>query len=1760
MEKFTKKRNIVYAFICIIAVLCLTMSCITAVSRENRSADAAVISSYAQVAGGTDLLLADYKTRDNVVFNGKVLSDLYEKISGKGKVYNDVLKDSNSAKAGTAQGSIHTGLDSNDIRGNNSGQNVVVTLGGLKWLVTSLSTGTDDKGNTVPIATLWLVDGLFNSKWNTWSADNFTYDYPSSMYSSSYVRARLLNGVASDGSEAKYIGSANASTLTSLTKEEKQTDYALNPFILNATENADGTKDRSNGSITDFLIKPKQVSYQLTQNMRELDTATTKNGWDNGQNDALAEINTGWYNNTVKDIQNKSGGVDGQGYYAWGEDYIWLPSWLETGWNVGSGFKGSNGLWNTDIAMRSSSNISRLRSGHCYGALKAYGLEASGAYHNSVVDAAEYSVRPAIHLNLASADENSATLVSAPIATTKVYDGTAQDVSDQSWFTAIFADKSKMQVRYVDNTGNPSSVVDVGTYTVEFTIKDTDKLQWSNAPDVSKGETDFVRKINFTITQKPITVTAMLGSDKLPKAELADINEICPNDSPPSEDFLYFQYTSIGSTAPYDSPIMPTAKGDYRATVKIKNSNYKTKETYYVDFSISEKRVAMPIFTNPGLDSLVYTGTMQMLTLSTLIDGVEYGDYLIIEKASGGENANYEFADDSHKTIKVTNAGEYELVIKLNQEAGACRWLDQADAKDRKLKFTVAPRTINLDVTDDKGNTGALSVNGGNKLKIIAEAMSSFVGNDGGTVKAKFYAKYGEVKIALTESITILDDDTMEIELGTHELTGGATWKLVVESENNNYEFVTDTDIEVKQTSGNTKVSWRLKIGGAVKDRVSAELSDTDLTYGKTLTYDGKEYEFVLTHPDEYEIDKTFGTNGYKNSVGKDAGSYITEVQLKEKGTGDTIIFIMRWEIEKAKFDLSAVKWKGNGQLEYDKVNGSEAVLENVPEGLKPIYQDNTGQNVGDNIYAKIIEFQFDSAYPDVADNYILPDETDPTTYIEDSSSPFEWSKTCSIIKAVIKTGGWKNKSVTDSNGKAFDVLVLRDPRSDGGIVEYEYYETDSTGKIIDPTKPIKESDLVWSGEESKYYIAKPILQDTNNYELENPEAVSKVFRIGKDLTKVQVSLEKSEMEYNSNPRHAKIKVADGKLPTNAFDVTYYDGYAKLATAPTNVGKYRVEISIKNSYIDKYQIDGEFEFDYEIVKGKIDTTWNTQYKPPVLNLKYGQIKGIEYEIRDAEGNVIANVNDLKVGEEYTIIGRIKGDQQNNYEFAGGALETQPQTFSIAAGETLRDPNSPNHPAYPTVDPDLPTDPEDPSDPTKPTEPGKEGDTDFAKVGEFVKKWWQVIASGVSIVLAFIFFGKGIGYASKRKQAKRTIESKYKTVYATGLFGLTMTNWTVIASVLMGVAVLGLVFMIIEKTLYSKTQRELEDAKDEFERNKEDSEIRRREEEDRRREDENRRRDEEMKMMFMHMMGGAGANMGSGGAQGAAYTVQSGIGAEEIRGIISETVTALLPGVQQLLPQQASSSLSDEMIKYIADSLKENKEEIRKNDETIKQMMRNQEMLMHKILELSAQNNAGNTQVVEKIVEKPVEKIVEKEVRVEVPVEKIVEKEVIKEVKVEVPVEKIVEKVVEKAVPVAAAPKAKKEVAPRLTLDEAYEKLSKQQKKFFDGLREYAMKKEKCKEKKSTYNILLGQSSVNPLVKLTIKKDVTVALFKMEDEYLKDIRRNAGSDGTKVKVKETEVAIGDAQAYATAKEMIDLREDQIERYQDFLKEQRSMKNR
>ncbi|MDE6372433.1 MAG: hypothetical protein K2L61_02705, partial [Clostridia bacterium] len=424
--------------------------------------------------------------------------------------------------------------------------------------------------------------------------------------------------------------------------------------------------------------------------------------------------------------------------------------------------------------------------------------------------------------------------------------------------------------------------------------------------------------------------------------------------------------------------------------------------------------------------------------------------------------------------------------------------------------------------------------------------------------------------------------------------------------------------------------------------------------------------------------------------------------------------------------------------------------------------------------------------------------------------------------------------------------------------------------------------------------------------------------------------------------------------------------------------------------------------------------------------------------------------------------------------------------------------------------------------------------------------WQMIAGIISIILTIIFLSKTASYDSKRRKYNKKADKLDASMYAGAFLGVAMSIWTAIACVLIGLAVVSFVMMLIAKSRCNKAEEEYEDKLEEYNRNQRDLDERRREaeysrrddeyrrhreEDNMRRDEEYRRRDEDMQMMLMRMFGG---NMGGaeGAPQGAYVGMQRGIAPEEMRAIISDTVTALLPGMQQLLPQQASTN--DELVQKLLEKSEKNEETIQKmmeksqkNDETISQIVKNQEELIAKLLERDAVQQVAATQVVEKVVEVPVEveKIVEKEVVKEVPVEveKIVEKEVKVEVPVEkiveVPVEKVVEKVVEKEikVEVSAPAKTPKERAPRLTLDEAYARLSKQQKKYFDSLREYALSKDKSKEKKSTYFILLGQSSVNPLIKLTIKKDTTVALFKMEDEYLKDIRKDATNDGTKIKV-------------------------------------------
>lgn len=107
---------------------------------------------------------------------------------------------------------------------------------------------------------------------------------------------------------------------------------------------------------------------------------------------------------------------------------------------------------------------------------------------------------------------------------------------------------------------------------------------------------------------------------------------------------------------------------------------------------------------------------------------------------------------------------------------------------------------------------------------------------------------------------------------------------------------------------------------------------------------------------------------------------------------------------------------------------------------------------------------------------------------------------------------------------------------------------------------------------------------------------------------------------------------------------------------------------------------------------------------------------------------------------------------------------------------------------------------------------------------------------------------------------------------------------------------------------------------------------------------------------------------------------------------------------------------------------------------------------------------------------------------------------------------------------------------RKTLDEAYEELSSEQKGFFDGLLSYAMSKEQAIENRTKTEVQV-KAERKQIVRLAIKRGITIAKFHLENDLMKQYRKNDAE--TKISVKDTEIKVTDVAAYETAKGLVDV---------------------
>ena len=1756
----SKRVSLVVCIVILLAILsCLFLNNV----HTEEKANATAIGSYPTDIN-TDLLLTGYEKRnDGIVFNANVLEDIYKKVA-KATNISDVTIEANKAKTGNTN--IHSGLNSEEIRANNGGNNLIITLGGKRWIVTSLST----KDGGEPILTLMLADVAETSKWSQYITNKYTYaKYPWTNYGTSYIRARLLNGIDGipNGSggygKIQYSNSDNATTLTDYTRDASDGEYPFAIFNHRPTSST----NRADGAIADFLVQPKDVSYQRTQNMRNANY-----GWHTMQNEACAIIpqSSGWFDQTVCNLQNTPNYTD------WGNDFLWLPSWLELGtdaWFNETARKPLKGIWRLDGAARGASDIYWPRTKSHGGFDCEYQVEANGNFqflYPLPTICNQFGIRPCIHLNLAQADTYSSYALDNPQTVTTTFSNAKQDmgtVTTPEWY-----DPSKMDITYTD-----SNMVNVGIYTATVSLKpQTGKpIIWSDGTTTSKT-------FNFVISKKDAEVEFTIpAGGGLPTVDFKAGSIIRGDTNPPTITLLYSKKGTAGQ-----SPTPPTSPGSYVATASIPdNCNYKLTGTLTCEFSLDLQKVKVP-----GLSALTgnFTGAPNTFMLT------DYDPTLVnIEPISGVT------IDKVQKTLTITDAGSYEIKASLVDDVNY-NW-------DTTTPDDYLPKVIGkIEITPANANVGITTEDGETQLECeMADTpkMQIFVGTLGGErVKVNIYAvpEGGSGKFLVASNV-VASDSANEFTLSLTALNVGATYKLHAEltnksdEKNCNYILIPTTEptLTVKAAARPVQVNWRLTHGTKIYKHNAG--STPSVTFGESLAYNGVEYVWKVDTNmlalNNYAIDATYGNNGYADERQTNAGTYTTKVYIKSTLVGgvDPGEFEINWTVDKAKFDLSKVKWKGDGTLEF---NGQlqEMVLEGMPDNLEITYGgDDSHREVADGLTVTVDYISFASASD--GQNYILPDISDSTTY----KGSVDWTKNWKIIPKNIAVQ-WGKELLSDTNGNPFNIAILRS-KAENEVVIHTYYKSDGKGNKVGAA--ISESDIVVPESGTEYYICELTLSSNDGYKLVG--TTTREFAVTNQGTAVKFTPNKLTFAYTGNEVMLRF-TNNGNLKSSQYKVEYYDSKGNvLSSAPMAVGKYNVKIKL-NDDLKGYFIGGDDEWEIEIVARVIAESWNTTSKPPRLNINKTELDMVEYKFEDENGNAVTFEGlKNKVGL-YKVKAVISDKYKGNCSFASGGNETEWIDFELTDDDlaNMQDPNDPT--LYPD-DPDM-QEPEEPDDnPSGDINSGNQPGGDGSALDELLKKLkelplWQLIASFVSIILIIIFMSKGIGYASKAKQSKKMAESKFKTYYAGAFLGLAFGGWTAIACVLMGLAVLSLVFMILEKNRHNKALIAFEEAKDEYERNRADIEA--------------KRRDENMQMMFMHMMGGN--NGGQGGY------VQQGLGAEEMRGLISETVTAMLPGMQQMLPQQASANdevvqkLIEQNEKLMQDNAR-NQETMQSlmqqlaerpaekiverevaasnvNDELVNKLIEQNEKLMQKLAEqperivekeavasnvnedlvnrLIEQNDRlmqrlaeqqpqqvvmAQPQVIEKIVEKPVEKIVEKEVRVEVPVETVVEKVVEKPIVIST--EAVGE--AEKSKQVKKTPSPKKAPAPRLTLEEAYAKLTKEQKKYFDGLREYAMSKDsKCKEKLSTYFTTIGPSTTNPYIKLTIKKGITVALFKMEDEYLRDIRRNANSDGAKVKVKETEIAIPDKLSYDTAKDMVDLRIDQIERYNDYLKEQRALR--
>ena len=372
-----------------------------------------------------DYPILQYATED-IIQSNRFVSEIYNDAEGKmdeenvgllleyllGESDVDVTSVETMNKLNSLAGGVMTSADIRDI---NAGIDITVRFGGLDWTVAYFSKDKNGKN----ILTLWLnssqqdafiersstegtLYGFFNnslySDWSNDFYDDFTnVEYPTNMYGTSYIRAVTLNN-----------GGNYSKSISEVIMAEQNVNSVFARFTME--------QDYLSNSLTGFLVKPNSMSWQINQNAVSQDVATSYLSNESINDPALSGGNN-WGNDSYN-YHKKS-------YYdAWGNDYLWLPSLSEVGYD-----NTHSGIWQISKTQRMNFSLDDsqigggvgtdnslnggyvrnrmwLRSAYVNTARSAYALLPLGEGIANGYVSGSFGVRPALHLNMTEVIKN----------------------------------------------------------------------------------------------------------------------------------------------------------------------------------------------------------------------------------------------------------------------------------------------------------------------------------------------------------------------------------------------------------------------------------------------------------------------------------------------------------------------------------------------------------------------------------------------------------------------------------------------------------------------------------------------------------------------------------------------------------------------------------------------------------------------------------------------------------------------------------------------------------------------------------------------------------------------------------------------------------------------------------------------------------------------------------------------------------------------------------------------------------------------------------------------------------------------------------------------------------------------------------------------------------------------------------------------------------------------------------------------------------